>query len=585
MAKTQDKGRRLILAFVLFFSFEARSQHQQSTQEIFIHPFQNTSELSLTESLGTLSLHDPSPSKTLIDFLAGKIDSDIAIHIVPNEGMNLAETFANSDALTFQFSKEGIPLCLSQVRAVSIGKTLTLFGELPQLGSSGPLPESPDLSKSLESVWSYLKNKKALQNQALMEQKLCLFSVDNTLKPVWEMTVRNDGLSYKVWADEQTVYKIRNRFFDLVSAKFQTYARDPVTNKTTSLFREDINTGGMMTNDAFITDPSTKESGIARAKETTNEFIYDPSDKLFNEASIFVHANEHYSYFKSLGYSWTGPGPLILKFHTLVGDTKNNALYQPSDDNSQPVIMVGDGDGIILQNLVLDGDVVSHEFGHHIIFRNIQETSGESLVLHEGMADYFVFARNNDPCLGRSICVESSQVCIVPNQCLRIASKTLQYNSELYNKFDAHFQSQLVSGFLYGLHNFIDPKIVPEMVYKAIGLLVSNSGFKHLMIALLLVDYDMNKGVNACKIYEYANSRGFDTFTSDINCSKLESIKLLSNLGKSQVTTKRKKRSFLGCSGFSGIPAEGFDATIFFLFIPYVLRRRFRSENSKSDET
>ena len=83
---------------------------------------------------------------------------------------------------------------------------------------------------------------------------------------------------------------------------------------------------------------------------------------------------------------------IILDIHARPGGSKNNALYVPKETETDAAkIMIGNGDGNILKNLPQDREVISHELGHHIIYHHITQTSGESLILHEGLADFFTF--------------------------------------------------------------------------------------------------------------------------------------------------------------------------------------------------
>jgi hypothetical protein len=553
---------------------QANGQDQTTSEELFVHPYQDSFETTPSSKglhLGASEILDHAKS-----LLHSKLNrSDITIDTV-GQGMNLTDQASSS--VTLQFSKDGIPVCLNQVKAIYIGGGLSFFGDIPKLDAlPDELSSSPDASLSLSKALLELEKSMPLIHASLLQKNLCLFPTEHTLKPVWNMIVSNDGYKYQIWGDEESVYKLSRLFFESGVSQIQAYPRDSISDKSLTTFTESVS-DTTLSNTYFVTDPSTSVSGIKRASSVSNEFIFPPEDPLFDEASIFVHANQHYAFFRTLGYEWSGASPIILKFHTLIGNTKNNALYQPADDTDpQPIIMVGDGDGVILRNLPSDSDVVSHEFGHHIIFRNIKETSGESLILHEGIADYFVFARNKDPCLGRSICVPGGHSpCVVQDQCLRIASKTLQYDSNDYNKLDAHFKGQLASGFLYELNDIYDENTTPTLVFKALNLLTSASGFKHLIIAMMLTDYQVNQGVNACKIYDAAIARGFAPILSDVNCTKLSSIKLVSpNTTTAAAPPKSKKKNFLGCSGSSkDIASARFDLGLLFLLLPLVLRRR-----------
>jgi len=556
------------VCFVIVLANEVRAEEEtEVSSEVYLAPFQGSQGLFLNGS---------DLSTSAIKVVSKKLDNpDITVGIDNTNHSYLR----NSETLTLNFSKDGIPLCTQQVRATVVANTLALFGDIPKVEQNANAEfREPNLPETLVNAWSAIKIDFPIQNEKMLRKRQCYFVMDNSLFPVWDLTLQTERLNYQVWADETRIYKLSKLYFD-ATAKIQAFTRDSISNKETSLFNEDVS-GDNLKNSYFNIDPSTQDSGIERAVSAEHSFIYAPGNPLFDEASVFVHVNEHYKFFQTLGYSWAGKSPITVTIHARTGDTDNNAFYQPADSSSNPLIMIGDGDGKVLRNLSLDADVVSHEFGHHVIFKNVQETSGESLVLHEGIADYFVFAKTGDACLGRSICVPggSTGVCALPDQCLRTASKTLQYGSEEYLAANSHQRGQLVSGFLYGLNDFIDPKKVPQLVYNALQLLVNNSGLRHLVLATMLSDYKMNKGENACKIYDAALARGLSSQLKDIQCSNQNSITLVNTPAppKQIVVQRKKKRGFLGCSGLAKIPSEQFDATVFFFLIPIVVRRRFK---------
>ena len=138
-----------------------------------------------------------------------------------------------------------------------------------------------------------------------------------------------------------------------------------------------------------------------------NNFFYAAGTSEFDETSMFTNPNRIHDWFQSIGYTTFGDEKNELTVHGFLDNTANTAVYLPQATTAgQPSIVVGDGDNKLLQNLLTDSDVVGHQFGHHIIYATITRTSGESLVLHEGIADFFTFARTGNACLGQSICAE-----------------------------------------------------------------------------------------------------------------------------------------------------------------------------------
>ena len=96
---------------------------------------------------------------------------------------------------------------------------------------------------------------------------------------------------------------------------------------------------------------------------------------------------------------------------------------------------------------------------------SITRISGESLVLHEGLSDFFTFARTGNACLGESICPATSDFCYVPNQCLRTGDNDLALGDAISSP-EPHMKSQFISG----LWDLIKKDKAPANVWAALVL-------------------------------------------------------------------------------------------------------------------
>jgi hypothetical protein len=326
-----------------------------------------------------------------------------------------------------------------------------------------------------------------------------------------------------------------------------------------------------------VVDTST----YTRAKSTDNKFNFNVGTDEFDQVSSFVNVYRTLSWFNTLGYNNFGKDQIQIKVHQLPGGGPNNAYYSPASSiDPKPSILIGDGDGHTLQNLATDADVVSHEFGHHVIYHSIKKTSGESLVMHEGIADYFTYARTGNSCLGESICPSSSNACMVREQCLRTADNDFALgDADLPS--NAHLQSQFLSGMLWDLQtkDGIGNEL-PEMVLKAIDLLVSDSGYKHLIIALLTIDDDEHDGKFCKKIISRAKSRGLSSKLEGVSCKgELPAIVEGASNSNEQVTSQgsSSKKKGLFCAIASNHKQSQVPFFVLLVLMPFaliVLRRR-----------
>jgi hypothetical protein len=451
------------------------------------------------------------------------------------------------------------------------------------------------------------------ENVILSSAKPCLLSPwgDQPL-PVWDMVISFGRLTYQVTADAVETYSLNRQFFD-VTGSLKAYEKNPDDGKLTN-FSVTLSGDGFLTNDYF----KTYTNGVARARKNDHRFDFLPTAPEFPEVNIFSHANRIHKWFESLGYKGTGQ-QILIRVHELIptgagGESNpNNAVYMPAgyDGKSAPMIAIGDGDGVILKNLSLDSDVVSHEFGHHVIFQNLKSTNlketGDNIdhsgALHEGLADFFAFAQSGDDCLGDSICPEGSPACYFINQCLRSANNTIKFNDEEYNSLRVaiHLKGQLVSGYLWDIkkRENVDASEWISLVFASLDYLPQASSYTDFLLSLMAADRELYNGKYGCAITEAAKDRGFSdiievevddcgTFNPELD----ESGKVKSTLSSEtpvsgEIETNsgsqrrsEKKSSSGGCGkisyGHQGTPLNWFTLAIIFLPILLPLGRSVR---------
>jgi hypothetical protein len=373
----------------------------------------------------------------------------------------------------------------------------------------------------------------------------CVYPNEQELKPAWKVVLKSGVTPYQIFVGSEGVYEGDVMAFD-ATATVRAYD----TNQTTGTLKDyliPVNGDGYMSNEFFVTAES---GGVGRMQSASNLFTNAPGGSYFAEQSLFAHVYEHYVFTSQTGYTWKGPKPLTVKAHvTFGGGNVNNAQYTPFDGSSGPFIYVADGDGQVLKNLAFDGDVVSHEFGHHVVFSSVTTTSGESLVLHEGLADAITFMRTGDSCLGESICPTNSSMCQVASQCLRSAATTMKYKDSAYQSLSgaAHKQSQVVSGLFWDLRKggAIPAADVNKLLMSAIMLLPSNADVKALIVAILDADYANFSKQYQSAITAAAAGRGMSIETLGIDLNSIDGASTTESSSTSSSATSSKK-GFLG---------------------------------------
>ena len=489
----------------------------RSSHEIQIHPFGAQTSFGLF-GRGQISFKD-AVSQAL---RASSLNPLIEMRTTTVHGFGL---HSSTESLDYRFFVNGVPLCNFQVRAHELqNKQMLVLGRLPEIDpyETTPISDWPNLEDTIERVTETVLSDTSAGHLGLATKSRCLFVMDGHLLPVWNLTVYADGLPYHVLADAYETIKVSPAFFD-VDGSAKVYPLNRLDTALIDVPLKELIGDGSLTS-AYL--KTVVPTSITKAVETTHTFAYPTTDTRFDEAQVFAHAQTHFDFFKSLGFEWYGPKPLEVKIHIAPAGRPNNALFIPGSnvEGTKPSISIHDGDGVDLQNLITDGDVVSHEFGHHVIYKTLRSTEGESLVLHEGLADFFAFSRTNDPCLGESICPKGSGACILENQCLRTAANGLIYNDQVWVDWAGpkyrlgHLHGQLISGLLWDLrteHNMPGAD-VSALVFKAVSLFQEDSGLRDFMLSLFTADLDVFGGKYAGFIHAAGTKRGMTEFFSDV---------------------------------------------------------------------
>ena len=369
------------------------------------------------------------------------------------------------------------------------------------------------------------------------------------------------------------------RIIDLERSSFSAtgsisyYTKNPNTPAATESF--EFSETDKLENKYFTTAPY----GTERAISISRKFEFATSSQNFPEANIFAQANKMLAWYRSIGYNWDNKAIKLVMNSTDPANI-NNAGYFPrgTDGSSGPLVITGKGDGYTLQNLSLDSDVVAHEIGHHMIFRTITSTKyddtsatkNHSGSIHEGMADFFAYARSGDSCLGESICPAGSSLCIIPN-CLRTAalSKTdWNYESSFYkSQPDAgvHIKGMLVAATLWdAMKDGGNNLEFAKLTLNSIDYLKSPaSSYSDLFIALVNSDKELFAGKYCPVILASAKARGLGTLAAAAGSCETpkviprsnSSVPIVGSTGASPNSsstetskTTLKKRSSSGCS-------------------------------------
>jgi Zn-dependent metalloprotease len=421
---------------------------------------------------------------------------------------------AGEEITSYDVEINSVPFCDQILKGYqsSSSKKIYLVGHIPDV--SGYELETAELhSDRIIGLIAAENSGKTVQAEDSSE---CLVATNdlkirNVLKVFW----RADGHLFVSYADNNVVYSTIDQSFH-VTGTAKIFPNNIYDTGVKSFTLSDLTTANKLASSHFdVVVPAA----YSEAEGSGNVFSFDVDSSEFEQTSAFTNATRTAEWFESLGYLNFGKTAIQLKVHA---EQENNAFYTPEVGTKAPTISIGNSDGIVLQNLATDADVVGHEFGHHIVYQTVRtvEKDSEALVLHEGLADFFTFARTGNSCLGESICPETSHICSVPTECLRTADNNYKYGDDDL-PVDAHLRSQFISGMLWDMKNEDEVgNDMSKLVLKAIDLLVTDSGYRHLVLGLLAVDESKYDSQYCEVILARAKTRGLTKYLSDVTCGQ-----------------------------------------------------------------
>lgn len=252
---------------------------------------------------------------------------------------------------------------------------------------------------------------------------------------------------------------------------------------------------------------------------------------------------------------------------SLQDGTPNNARYQPATGSSSAALIIGQGDGKNYRNLGRDTDVIFHEFSHHIIYRSLKVSYGETGILHEGTADYFAYAMNGDPFLGESVRVGAPY--------LRTAKlEAGRRFDDPKNPRGAHDQGQYWSAVLWAVRDEIGAEAMDQIVYHGIDYLPAAATIADFFEGLLSADRDLfpdadggpdapRFGLHQCTILRHGLERGFASSLGKIDGARcqldLQSLAEASRLARqnssadlTEGSDEEESNLFQGCGTIGG---------------------------------
>jgi hypothetical protein len=290
---------------------------------------------------------------------------------------------------------------------------------------------------------------------------------------------------------------------DEFQASAKIYARKTGDSLIERSFR--LDNLGVLSNSYFQT-PAIE----SRATSPSNAFDFDPESPAFRETSLFVNAASMRRWLIDLGQTVLPYFKVEISEDSTLFPDGNNAIYIPSYNGlAAHQIIVGKGDGDILQNLTTDADIVAHQYAVAVIYNSIdsKQMSLRKSLLISGLADALVALRNDDPCLGPSVCPADSTACVEANQCLRSAENNISLVTPMRSG-----QNSSIAGAIWDLRqqSELSTTVLARLIMTSLKYLNADQPDTGaaLASALLRADWELHRSANAQLIASALASRG-----------------------------------------------------------------------------
>ena len=464
-------------------------------------------------------------------FVEVTLTSHKTLDLSPSKPLLSESIQHQKDIDKYNFHINKIPICnfsatstlAPETEFSSVSTPFYLQNKLHLLKNSLSEDQWPSIQQTMNVVIKKLieTNKAILSLDAhepaeIFHQERCVgLNTRGQTAPFWNISFRYQGKSYYTVANSfelltdscgfflhpysfgidgtGTVYSIKNS--DGTDESFETEQVD---------FKH-LSKSEFLCNRKFVTQ---------NARSSDNrDYDFSEGSQEFLEVTLFHNANVQADWFIAnhpTMTSWRGPQILLE-----IGDPEkdpNEAVYIHNQlDDARQTIIIANGDGTKLDNMLIDPDVVSHEVGHHLVYLNIDRPGCEGRVLHEGLADYFALARKESPCMGTIICPTNSAICRKDqsgNSCLRHADNDYSISYEFpVEEGYFHDTSQVVSGLLWSLGLRIGHSQSAATALLALESMSSDGTFSQFINNLIEADKILNDSENSCWIEEEAVAR------------------------------------------------------------------------------
>lgn len=241
---------------------------------------------------------------------------------------------------------------------------------------------------------------------------------------------------------------------------------------------------------------------VSPASSTNSDnFFFTRDHDHFEDVNVVYHITEQRKYLNSLGYPNLPSYQIEVDAHALSG--ADASFFSTA---SYPYrLYMGEG-GV---DDAEDADVILHEFSHAVIYEAspVTNTTAERACIEEALCDYFAISYSRS--------VNDYNVEKVFNWdghnnfwSGRTARTNASYNNASFDDNNIYEHIALLTTPLLDIMNSIGRQATDELVIEALYLLGNNTSMAEVAEHLLLVDRQLNNGMNQQAIHNAFAARG-----------------------------------------------------------------------------
>lgn len=423
--------------------------------------------------------------------------------------------------IDYRYTYRNVPVCEMQTVIRIVDGTPHVSGEPdmhPLAGQemkSDPLldgeKEWPKESILLEMVAKELKIKE--EKIEILDSESCVALDPDRIVKVRNLQLDIAGQRFAALLDGERVRSLVDQTLHATGSA-RLYSENSVKSDLTTMQFEVVSADGRLAGPRFKTE---RTDGIARVTSKDLMYIFAPETPEYEEISVYAYAEKAAAWLTIPSHRYQlDCTPITIQLAPFTVDretgkqSRDNAQYfEPKGNYPAKLIFApGSGGDRGLSNLRTDYDVVAHELAHHVITRKLAVSEGEQKEIHEGLADYLVYASTGDTCLGESV---------RPACGLRPTAGNDQWKREMLGRYANGTALALTLWKIRSQPEF-NPEIFDATVFLAIDGLRRQSRYNDLIRSLLTANQALNKGAGSCKILNIFVSSGFGEFTTGISC-------------------------------------------------------------------